>query len=198
MFIIYILINFPDKVFPVLDLLRLGALNPSFAQSFNENFDMTAALSTRFITKDVPINQMLYLRLLSNTFGPVTNDLAKNMSSLISQLLNNMVKSKTNEVAASTLVLNYSIAVSDKNNAALSTVETQTEVLMAAVTMLEVVEDGEAVFRTLVAVGNIISGNSLMIDLFRSLSGNDVAERFISSGSLPKIQQCASQIKQCV
>lgn len=69
---------------------------------------------------------------------------------------------------------------------------------MAAVSMLEVLDDGEAIFRTLVAVGNVISGNSTMGDLFKSLGGDTLADKFVKSGSLPKIQQCAAQIKKCL
>lgn len=90
------------------------------------------------------------------------------------------------------------MAVSDPNHSEWYNVETQTEVLMTAVSMLEVLEDGEAVFRTLVAVGNIIDNNPTMTNLFKSLSGDAMADRFIQSGTLTKVQQCATQIKQRV
>ncbi|ODN00533.1 Phospholipase A-2-activating protein [Orchesella cincta] len=185
-----------DKVFPILDLLRLGVLNPQFAQQLQGNFPVVATFATRYLSKEAPTNQMLCLRLLCNVFGALTSELMRERSALISQVLNNMPKAKTNEVAASTLLLNYSIVVCDPNNQAWSNVETQTEMLMAAASMLEVLEDGEAVFRTLVAVGNLVSGNPTMANLFQSLSGTELANRFIKSGSLPKIQQCATQIKQ--
>lgn len=185
-------------MFPILDLLRLGVLNQEFAKNLNENFPLASTLSSKFLSREMPTNQMLFLRLLNNAFGTVTRDLMNNRSTLISQVLNNMPKAKTNEVAASTLLLNFSILVRDINISEYANLETQTEVLMAAVSMLEVLADGEAVFRALVAVGNIVSGNSTMADLFRSLNGDTLADGFIKSGSLPKIQQCASQIKQCI
>jgi hypothetical protein len=187
-----------DKIFPVLDLLRLGVLNSTFAQKLNENFPLAGSLGGKFLSKDVPTNQMLCLRLLNNVFGPLTDELMKNQSLLISQLLNNMTKAKMNEVAASTLLLNYSIVVRDPNYSEWATVETQTEVLMAAVSILEVLEEGEAVFRALVAVGNLASGNPTMATLFKNLSGDSFVDKFVKPGTLPKVQQCAIQIKQCL
>jgi len=141
---------------------------------------------------------MLYLRLVSNAFGPLTNELMKNLSVVISQILNNLTKAKMNEVAASTVLLNYSIVVRDPNLSDWATVETQTEVLMAAGSMLEVLEDGEAIFRTLVAVGNLASGNPTMGTLYKSLGGDTVLDKFVKPGSVTKVQQCALQIKNCL
>ncbi len=64
------------------------------------------------MTKDTPTNQMLSLRLLSNAFGPLTPQLCTDRSMVVSQMLNNLTKGKTNEVAAATLILNYSIVAS--------------------------------------------------------------------------------------
>lgn len=65
--------------------------------------------------KGTPTNQMLSLRLLCNAFGPLTPQLAQDRSIVVSRMLTNLAKGKTNEIAAATLILNYSIVVAGLN-----------------------------------------------------------------------------------
>lgn len=102
-----------DKIFPILDLLRLGVgLQPSFAQALNTSLNVVEEFSGKFMSKDSPTNQMLSLRILCNAFGPLTGSLARDRSLVVSSLLNNLTSAKNNEIAASSLILNYSIVTS--------------------------------------------------------------------------------------
>jgi len=151
--------------------------------------------------RDAQTNQMLSLRLLCNVFGSLTEDLMEDKHVIMSHILGNLAKAKTNEVAAATLVLNYSIVVSglaskegNQNPSKWSSVDSQTEIIMASISLIEVLEEPEAIFRILVAIGNLVSGNPTMADLFKNLSGDSMLNNYKASGALPKIKNCASQI----
>ena len=186
-----------DKVFPVLDLLRIGSLNDQFASSLVSQLPLFEEIVPKFLSGDNPTNQMLTLRMLNNLFGTQTVSLMAHRGAIATQVLNNLSKPKNNQIAAATLFLNYSIVVTSKDSTqdpTWSGMENQTEILMSAITLVDVMEDTEAVYRILVALGNLIYGNPMSIQLFKGLSGDSIAKNYQREGGLPKIQQCAAEI----
>jgi len=181
-------------MFPVLDLMRLGVLNADFAVQLSKNIPLLDELPKKIISQNTGASQMLVLRLLSNIFGPLTNELMAHKSSLVSLILNNMSKAKLNQVAASTVFLNYSIVVCDPGNGEWGSIDAQTEILMAAVTMSEHLDEPEAIYRVLVCIGNILSGNPEMKELFKSLNADGAIKKFTELQTVAKVKDCATQL----
>jgi len=191
-----------EKVFPLLDLLRLGVLKAEVAGKLNEKMNVITELPKKFMLKTVPTNQMLSIRLLCNAFGTLTKELMEQRSLIMTTMLSNICKGKMNEVAAATLILNYSIVVTRSRanqnlDSSWATKDNQTELLMTAVQMLDQVEDPEAVFRLLAGLGNIINGNGDMCSLLKDLGGDSFLRNFkdVTCAVLPKVKTCCEEIE---
>ncbi|CAG7833242.1 unnamed protein product [Allacma fusca] len=183
-----------EKVFPVLDLLRVGVLNDQFSVRLNEQLSIYEGLFSKFVSQAYPVNQMLILRLLNNLFGKQTALLMTHRGAIVSEVLNNLSKAKNNQIAAGTLLLNYSIVVTSKENPAWSSIENNTEILMAAISVVDVFDDNEAIYRLLVALGNLLVDNTVAAQLFKSLNGDNIVRNYHQNSGLPKIQKCSEQL----
>lgn len=175
---------------------------PAIATGVNKAFPICEDLAEKFMN-DSGINQMLILRALCNIFGTLDEALIKNQTKIISTILNNSSKDKRNQVGAASVFLNYTIALTisseyatnHKNESKSSrNRELYTEILMALITLIDVVEDPEAIYRILVGIGNMISKDTGMKQLFVSLGGDSLAKNYKANGPVNKIQNCADQI----
>jgi len=65
---------------------------------------------------------------------------------------------------------------------------------------MDQVEDPEALFRLLVTVGNLVSGNGAMSLLFINLNGEPLLRTYkeITSTVLPKVKNCCEQIESAL
>jgi len=188
-----------ENIFPILDLLRIGVLAQPVAEEVNTSLNVCNTLATAFISPDNATNQMLMLKIICNVFGVLTNSLMENRSLIISRLLSHLGKGKQNHIAAATVFLNYSIVMSGNSkfsnqNQDWVNVESQTEILMTAVSLVDILEEPEAIYRLLTGIGNIIHKNDVMISLFKNFNGDTIAKNYAQNGTLPKIQVCARQI----
>jgi len=187
-----------ERVFPVLDALRIGVVNPGFAMQFNSEIPIIETLVPKFIAGGNPVNQQLVIKLINNLFSSLTPLVLTHRSAIVSKILDNLKKPKNNQIATATLFLNYSIAVTAPNNPDYSTFENQTEILMAALSVIETIDEPEAVYRLLVAFGNLVKKNPMAVQLFKSLNGETIAQNYKLNGPLPKIQACAAQLLQAL
>jgi len=179
-----------DKIFPVLDLLRVAVLTPSVAKAVNSSKISESMLETCLVEEN-PTNQMLVLRTLCNSFGNDSASLMTKQSDIVSKVLSHLSKGKNNQVAAATLFLNYSILVAEPT---WSNIDSQTEVLMGVISLIEMLEDPEGLYRLLVGIGNLISENKTTTELFQSLGGASMVASYSQNASLPKIKDCAQQL----
>lgn len=188
---------FLDKIFPVLDLLRIAVLTPGVAKAISG--PITQSVLENCLGQENPTNQMLVLRLFCNLFASENGSLMTKQSEIVSKVLTNLSKGKNNQVAAATLLLNYSILVSGSENSNQTNplwcnIETQTEILMGIISLIEALDDSEAVYRLLVGIGNLISDNKTTTELFKSLGGDSLVRSYSQNATLPKIKDCAQQL----
>jgi phospholipase A-2-activating protein len=190
-----------ENLFPVLDLLRIGVLSPKVAEGFGKSFNVCSDLVTAFVTQENSTNQMLMLKILCNLFGTLTLPLMENRTLIVSKLLTHLGKGKQNHIAAATLFLNYSVAFagaaadpSSSSSQGWYNVEGQTEILMTAVSLADLLTEPEAIYRLLVGIGNTIHKNEVMVSLLKSLNGEAIVTTYARNAALPKIQICAQQI----
>jgi len=158
-----ILKSFPDNsLFPALDLARLAVFNPKLESDLLEKDNLDSIYSTclRLMDKDAPIPcQMLSLRLLSNLCSTEKGEilLRTYMESLVNRVLVQLLpikdKNKNIEIAVSTLLLNLVVSFSSNLDS-----EALTQLLTPlGLHFLEQINDWEARFRVLVAIGTILA-----------------------------------------
>ena len=172
-------------------------LTPGVAKAISG--PITQSVLENCLGQENPTNQMLVLRLFCNLFASENGSLMTKQSEIVSKVLTNLSKGKNNQVAAATLLLNYSILVSGSENSNQTNplwcnIETQTEILMGIISLIEALDDSEAVYRLLVGIGNLISDNKTTTELFKSLGGDSLVRSYSQNATLPKIKDCAQQL----
>lgn len=134
-------------------------------------------------------NQMLSLRTFCNCFSG-----SRGRSLLLGQreaVLSRAVElrtvcNKNIHVALATLVLNYAGVLYGQD----VEIEAKAQCLSVASSALEVVQDKEAVFRLLVALGTTVSGDSTAKDLARSLGVASQITKYGSVSDPAKVGEC--------
>jgi len=198
------LLKWPDeKIFPVLDLVRFAILNPSshpvlFQQ---ECLDLLFSSCLRNIDSSCPAPcQMLALRVLSNMLSIEKGEtfLRTYRESVISRIAEKLFPivsgNKNIEIAAATLMLNYSVSVSKKFDE-----ETQVQLLgVISVNFLAFINDWEARFRTLVALGTLISSSQDAVEYAKSLDVKDSVRGWRVLEGPTKVSECAQFIEKIV
>uniref|UniRef100_A0A8D0E783 Phospholipase A-2-activating protein n=1 Tax=Salvator merianae TaxID=96440 RepID=A0A8D0E783_SALMN len=185
-------VNWPnDIVFPALDILRLSIRHPNVNEHFCSEKDGTQFSShlLKFLNPGgMQANQMLALRIFCNCFiHPVGQSLMMSQGDLImSQAIELKISSNKNiHVALATLALNYAVCLHKINN-----IEGKAQCLSVISTVMEVVQDLEAVFRLLVALGTLISGDSNAIQLAKSLGVDSQIKKYSSVSEPAKVNEC--------
>nr|XP_034953362.1 phospholipase A-2-activating protein isoform X1 [Zootoca vivipara] len=185
-------INWPnDIVFPALDILRLSIRHPSVNESFcseKDGLQFSSHLIQFLNPGGKQANQMLALRILCNCFiHPVGQKLMMSQGDLImSQAIELKISSNKNiHIALATLALNYAVCLHKINN-----IEGKAQCLSVISTVMEIVQDLEAIFRLLVALGTLISGDSDAVQLAKSLGVDSQIKKYSSVSEPAKVNEC--------
>ncbi|XP_012173007.1 phospholipase A-2-activating protein [Bombus terrestris] len=194
------LLNWPDDVlFPVLDITRLAVL----CREVNDVLcteELLQIVKKHIESNALPSNQMLTFRLLANMFSHERGEkLCLNSKDEILKLLSELesLTNKNNQVAISTYILNLTVAL-NKYNDTLG----KTQCLNAMFSVLPRLNEPEAVFRTLVAMGTLLSTTSNSEDqnnLIKAVRQSEVALNILQTMSeirVPtnKLANCSKQI----
>ncbi|XP_060221853.1 phospholipase A-2-activating protein isoform X2 [Meriones unguiculatus] len=189
-------INWPeDIVFPALDILRLSIKHPSVNENFcneKEGDQFSNHLINLLNPKGKPANQLLALRTFCNCF--VSQAGQKLMMSQRESLMSHAIELKSGSnknihIALATLTLNYSVCFHKDHN-----IEGKAQCLSVISTILEVVQDLEATFRLLVALGTLISDDSNAIQLAKSLGVDSQIKKYASVSEPAKVSECCRLI----
>ncbi|XP_076758177.1 phospholipase A2 activator protein isoform X1 [Xylocopa sonorina] len=194
------LLSWPDDVlFPVLDVTRLAVL----CKEVNDVLCTEELLQIvkKHIRPDaLPSNQMLTFRLLANMFSHERGEkLCLSCKDEILKLLSELesLANKNNQVAISTYILNLTVAL-NKYNDTLG----KTQCLNAMFSVLPRLNESEALFRTLVALGTLVSTTPNLEDrnnLIEAIRQSEVALNILhtmSDTTVPtnKLANCSKQI----
>ncbi|XP_051985714.1 phospholipase A-2-activating protein [Xyrauchen texanus] len=181
-----------DIVFPVLDILRLAVRHPEVNAQLcggTEGASLCNHLLGLMSPEGRPANQMLALRTLCNCFSGSHGRalLLGQRNSVLSRAGDlRTVCNKNIHVALATLVLNYAGRLYSQP----AEIEAKAQCLSVVSTALEVVQDREAVFRLLVALGTTVAGDSTAKDLARSLGVNSQISKYASVSDPAKVGEC--------
>ncbi|XP_028835097.1 phospholipase A-2-activating protein [Denticeps clupeoides] len=181
-----------DIVFPVLDILRLAVRHPEVNRqmcSDTEGVSLCNLLLCLMGPEGRPANQMLALRTMCNLFAAAQGQelLLKQREAVLSRASDlRSVCNKNIHVALATLVLNYAGHLHGQP----SELEAKAQCLSVASTALEVVQDKEAVFRLLVALGTMVSGDDSAKGLARSLGISSQITKYCSVSDPAKVGDC--------
>uniref|UniRef100_A0A3P8VN20 Phospholipase A2-activating protein n=1 Tax=Cynoglossus semilaevis TaxID=244447 RepID=A0A3P8VN20_CYNSE len=184
-----------DIVFPVLDILRLAVRHPQVNECLcgeAEGIQLCNHLLSMMRPEGRPANQMLALRTLCNCFSGRHGRslLMAQRESVLSRAADlASVSNKNIHIALATLVLNYAACL--YNHADL---EAKAQCLSVASRALETVQDKEAVFRLLVALGTTVASDQTARDLALSLGVNSQISKYSSVSDPAKVGECCQLV----
>ncbi|XP_057899835.1 phospholipase A-2-activating protein [Melospiza georgiana] len=185
-------INWPeDIVFPALDILRLSVRHPTVNENFcseKEHVQFIILLLKFLNPKGKQANQLLALRALCNCF--VSHAGQKLMMEQRDEIMTQAIETKSGNnknihIALATLTLNYAVCLHKVNN-----VEGKAQCLSVISTVMEVVQDLEAIFRLLVALGTLISDDTNAVQLAKSLGVDSQIKKYASVSEPAKVKEC--------
>lgn len=182
---------FLDIVFPALDILRLSVRHPTVNANFcGEKYHVQfIRLLLKFLNPGgKQANQLLTLRALCNCFVIQAGQklLMEQRDEIMTQAIE--VASSNNKnihIAFATLTLNYAVCLHKVNNT-----EGKVQCLSVINTVMEVVQDLEAVFRLLVALGTLISDDTNAVQLAKSLGVDSQIKKYASVSEPAKVKEC--------
>ena len=176
-------------------MLRLAIRNPIANKYFCE--ENKAEFSQRilhFLTpKMSPVNQMLTLRVISNAFihDPGRELMLLMEKDILSQLSDiGAPKWKTGDVAAMTVLLNYSIALSKRAR----DFDSKFQCLSTLASVMKDANDKEAIFRGLVTLGTLLYGDRELASAASVLGLPQVVKMNQSILDPPKVAECAGYL----
>ncbi|XP_041041785.1 phospholipase A-2-activating protein isoform X3 [Carcharodon carcharias] len=181
-----------DIVFPVLDILRLAMRHPAVNEHFcsgNYSTQFSNYLLNKINLQGKPANQMLVLRTVCNCFSSPSYG-SKLMMSLRDTVLSQAIEmrstsNKNVHIALSTLILNYAVNLHAGND-----IEGKANCLSIISAAIEAVQDYEAIFRLLVALGTIISNDPNALQLAQSLGVDSQIRKYSSVTDPAKVGDC--------
>lgn len=185
-------VNWPeDIVFPALDILRLSVRHPTVNENFcseKEHVQFIILLLKFLNPKGKQANQLLALRALCNCF--VSHAGQKLMMEQRDEIMTQAIETKSGNnknihIALATLTLNYAVCLHKVNN-----VEGKAQCLSVISTVMEVVQDLEAIFRLLVALGTLISDDTNAVQLAKSLGVDSQIKKYASVSEPAKVKEC--------
>uniref|UniRef100_A0A3Q1GSQ8 Phospholipase A2-activating protein n=1 Tax=Acanthochromis polyacanthus TaxID=80966 RepID=A0A3Q1GSQ8_9TELE len=184
-----------DIVFPVLDIMRLAVRHPQVNETLcgeAEGVQLCNHLLSLMRPEGRPANQMLVLRTLCNCFSGRHGRalLMAQRETVLSRAADlATVCNKNIHVALATLVLNYAGCLHSQPD-----LEAKAQCLSVASRALETVQDREAVFRLLVALGTTVASDQTAKDLARSLGVNSQISKYSSVSDPAKVGECCQLI----
>ncbi|XP_071385736.1 phospholipase A-2-activating protein isoform X2 [Centroberyx affinis] len=184
-----------DIVFPVLDIMRLAVRHPQVNESLcgeEEGVQLCNHLLSLMRPEGRPANQMLALRTLCNCFSGRHGRalLLAQRETVLSRAADlAAVCNKNIHIALATLILNYAGCLHGQSD-----LEAKAQCLSVASTALESVQDKEAVFRLLVALGTTLASDHTAQDLARSLGVNSQISKYSSVSDPAKVGECCQLV----
>ncbi|CAG5929311.1 unnamed protein product [Menidia menidia] len=184
-----------DIVFPVLDILRLAVRHPQVNESLcgeAEGVQLCNHLLSLMRPEGRPANQMLALRTLCNCFSGrhgrallmVQRETVLSRAADLAAVCN-----KNIHIALATLVLNYAGCLHRQPD-----LEAKAQCLSVASRALETVQDKEAIFRLLVALGTTVASDQTAQDLARSLGVYSQISKYSSMSDPSKVSECCQLV----
>uniref|UniRef100_A0A3Q3G4N8 Phospholipase A2-activating protein n=1 Tax=Labrus bergylta TaxID=56723 RepID=A0A3Q3G4N8_9LABR len=184
-----------DIVFPVLDIMRLAVRHPQVNESLcgeAEGVQLCNHLLSLMRPEGRPANQMLALRTLCNCFSGRNGRalLMAQRETVLSRAAElASVCNKNIHIALATLVLNYASCLHSQPD-----LEAKAQCLSVASRALETIQDKEAVFRLLVALGTTVASDQTAKDLARSLGVNSQISKYSSVSDPSKVAECCQLV----
>lgn len=184
-----------DIVFPILDILRLAVRHPQVNETLcgeAEGVQLCNHLLSLMRPEGRPANQMLALRTLCNCFSSRHGKslLMSQRETVLSRAADlASVCNKNIHIALATLVLNYAASFHSQPD-----LEAKAQCLSVASRALETVQDKEAVFRLLVALGTTVSSDQTAQDLARSLGVNSQISKYSTMSDPSKVAECCQLV----
>jgi len=183
------LLKWPSKfLFPVLETLRMMMLHPSFEKYLICHINVIMIILKTGLTKDQPINQMLTLRFISNSFQ--WESLRHSLIDYNDQIMNEIsdcVKVTVTHKALSIVILNYSILHLNQKT------EKKLKKISLLYELLNIATDSEILFNGLVALGNIVWEDQQSKESIIHLNMKPIIEKHSQSTTI-KISECANDI----
>lgn len=190
---------FADMLFPSLDILRLVVRNEKTVKHLcsSDKGDGIIQLLLSFLGHSMPAaNHMLTLRTVSNFFfTDVSEDLLyasrNNVIGGIMQACNGVNMTKHLQIALATLLVNFSILFQRKGD-----LEAKSQLLSAAVTLIDGICDVEARFRLIVCIGTLIHNDSDAVDMAKSFNILVPVKKFREIIDPIKVAECAGFLEE--
>lgn len=188
-----------DALFPVLDILRLSIrnveVNDYFCKANNGNAFVDFLLN--FLPRgNSSANQMLSLRILSNMMSQMSGKTLalQRRSDIIAKVIDVLPSENKNVlIAFATVLLNYSVLLGSTKD-----FEAKRQCLNAIAHVLGEINDKEAEFRLLVAIGTLITDDTDCIAVVRSLDVLPFIVRLKDVRDPIKLSECAADIVEKV
>ncbi|MCL4124818.1 UNVERIFIED_CONTAM: hypothetical protein GTU68_054159 [Idotea baltica] len=185
----------PEKVWPALDVLRLALRSEEAHERWmvDGKGDGIVALLVSFLHPPIPLpTQLLALRCLANmaSHQPGREVLSSSRNSVVTTTVSLAPYANKNlEIAAATLILNYcTIFKSEKD------IEDHCQLLSATATVGLTINDPEAQFRVLVAMGTLLSYGKEVKSLALSLDMKPIIENLAFLKGPQKVGDCAKHV----
>ncbi|KAJ7334356.1 hypothetical protein OS493_014667 [Desmophyllum pertusum] len=185
----------PNQLFPALDILRLAVRFPSVANiccSGSEGDNLTAHLLACTRDDNPQSNVLLSFRIFSNLFMSYDGSalVLRHREKIVEHSLSwRKCSNKNIRISLCTVLLNFSVLLRKHHD-----FEAKTQCLSALAGILENETDSEARFRSVVAVGTLIWGDSDAQALAQSLGIESSLESLSSVTDPPKVGDCASKV----
>lgn len=187
-------------MFPALDILRLASRNPHTDRILAEKHGLVDSLLA-LGRSSVP-NCMMIFRTIAHLSMHKSSQrtLMEHREAIFASILSVMTESdptftkhsqwKHVEVAASTVILNFSILI--HLTASFATIEAKASLLRMIGEILSKLQEEEALFRTLVAVGTLLADADDAVAIAYSIELKSKIDYFQNVSG--KVGQCSKQI----
>lgn len=188
-----------DIIFPVLDVLRLAIRNAVVNQHYCglHAGDGFVKYLMEFLEKDCSgVHQMLCLRILFNMVGqPSGEALALQHRNVVLETALQLLPTdnKNVQIAFATLLLNYAVLLLNRND-----FEAKCQCLSAAANALGLVNEREAQFRLLVAIGTLVWNDADSLAVARSLEMSSSICKLKIVTDPKKLSECAIDIASII
>jgi len=184
------LLKWPSNMrFPILDLLRLMILHPSFARYISENTNLIMVILESGLTKDNTANNMLVLRFIANLFRweSLHNIVLQIQEMILDRLVDCMKGDSRTRMALATIIMNYSVLSLNQSS------DKKIQQISILSELLSIESDPEILYRGSVALGNLIWEDHetrklvMELDMIKSIQKH-------SQSTTSKLSECSHEI----
>ena len=194
-----------DKIFPILDIIRLLVLNPTICKYLLENdqksIDFLSQL-IRYVQPDQSANTMLIFRTFANLFSNNLGEkfLYQNCNSILAKTLICLPLAKKNtQIALTNVILNYCIYAYRNNNQDLSKY-----LYECYRDMVDVQLETDGAKRLILGLGTLFCTNAELVLDVRTMPDNNAKQFFtsldksasqLSADTLQCLEECRGLLK---